>query len=169
VVNISAGIAQLSIKNQNKLTASLDYAAKKDVLVVVAAGNHSQIGTSPITGHHWVIPVAACDVKGVPSFHSNLGRSLSRRGLAVPAESITSLNSQGGSMTFGGTSAAAPFVTGAIALLLSELPEIPGDRIKSALIPSLAQPGRSINPSMLNAWKAYETLRRYDAKWISGT
>jgi subtilisin family serine protease len=157
VVNISAGIAEFSVERGDRIKDALDYAAQRDVLVVVAAGNQGTIGSSPITRHHWVIPVVCCDSNGAPTIESNLGRSLSKRGLSVPAQSVTSLNSKGGTLTFGGTSAAAPFVTGTIALLLSTLPMTSGEQIKSLLIPSISRERASITPPMLDAWRAYES------------
>src|SRR5260370_42639324 len=56
---------------------------------------------------------------------SNLSNSIGRRGLLAPGEGITSLGSEGEPITSGGTSAAAPFVTGAFALLWSEFPVAP--------------------------------------------
>jgi subtilisin family serine protease len=159
VLNISAGIAQLSVKHDEKLVEALDYAAKHGVLVVAAAGNQGTLGSSPITRHHWVIPVIACNMKGAPTIESNLGRSLARRGLSVPAEAVTSLNAVGGSLTFGGTSAAAPFVTGTIALLLSQFPHTSGERVKSVLLHSVGHRSYSVVPPLLNAWKAYEFLK----------
>ena len=65
---------------------------------------------------------------------SNLGASIGRRGLGAPGEAVTSLV-QGGSATLdGGTSAATAFVTGAIALLLSEYPSVSARAVREALL-----------------------------------
>ncbi len=53
---------------------------------------------------------------------SNLGSSIARRGLMAPGDAVTSLGTNGQTVTSGGTSAATPFVTGAIALLWSIFP-----------------------------------------------
>jgi hypothetical protein len=77
---------------------------------VAAAGNQGMVGSSTITSHSWVIPVAACNGQGWPLRESNLGGSIGRRGLSAPGENVTSLGTNGKPRTFGGTSAAAPFV-----------------------------------------------------------
>ncbi|HWP93361.1 MAG TPA: S8 family serine peptidase [Thermodesulfobacteriota bacterium] len=122
VINLSAALAQPSSKGERELEKALDYAARGGVIVVAAAGNQGTIGSSAVTGHTWVIPVVACDLQGRPINYSNLGSSIGKRGLSAPGDNITSLGANGKSLTFGETSAAAPFVTGAIALLWSEFP-----------------------------------------------
>ena len=93
---------------------------RRGAIVVAAAGNQGALGGFAITRHPWVIPVTACDNRGMPISESNLGGSIGRRGLAAPGDAVTSLSAAGQVLTFGGTSVAAPFVTGAIALLWSE-------------------------------------------------
>ena len=73
----------------------------------------------------------ACDFRGRPIPESNLGRSIGSRGLTAPGEAITSLG-PAGALTLGGTSVAVPFVTGAIALLLSEFPSVTPAEIRLA-------------------------------------
>ena len=92
------------------------------ITVVAAAGNQGTVGSSAITRHAWVIAVIGCDLEGRPTAESNLGSSIGRWGLAAPGQNITSLGTDGKPQTSGGTSVAAPFVTGAIALLWSEFP-----------------------------------------------
>ena len=58
---------------------------------------------------------------------SNLGASIGRGALGAPGESVTSL-SVNGPLTMGGTSAATPFVTGAVALTWSNFPLQPPQR-----------------------------------------
>jgi subtilisin family serine protease len=158
VINLSAALAQPSGKGERQLTEALDYAASRGVLVVAAAGNQGTVGSSAITRHSWVIPVVCCDVQGKPAAESNLGASMGRRGLRVPAASITSLGTNGQSQTLGGTSAAAPFVTGAIALLSSEFPAARAGDLKIAITRCGRQLPNTILPPLLNAWAAYELL-----------
>ena len=106
---------------------------KRGVIVVAAAGNQGTLGSSAITRHPWVIPVVACDLRGRPTNESNLGSSIGRRGLGAPGDGITSLGAEGQPVTFGGTSVAVPFVTGAIALLWSEFPAASAAQIKLAV------------------------------------
>jgi len=72
------------------LQRALDYASARGTIAVAAAGNDGTIGSSAITGHPGVIPVAGCTSLG-----TRVGKPLS----------------------LSGTSVAAPFVTGAIALI----------------------------------------------------
>jgi subtilisin family serine protease len=160
IVNLSASLFQSSLRSERHLKEVLDDAALRGVLVVAAAGNQSIIGSSVITHHPWVIPVVSSDFQGKPTAESNLGRSIGCRGLSAPGENITSLGTDGRTGTFGGTSAAAPFVTGAIALLMSEFPYAGAARIKLSLTQTSIRPRTMVTPPMLDAWSAYEFLSR---------
>ena len=134
------------------------------VLVVAAAGNQGTLGGSAITRHPWVIPVVACDLRGRPLLSTNLGRSIGRRGLSAPGEHITSLGAEGELLTLSGTSAAAPFVTGAIALLWSALPHASARAVYGAITQAAAPRRTTVVPPRLDAWAAYQRLRQgYDA------
>lgn len=154
VINLSVALSQPTSRSEDRLREALDHAARRGVLVVAAAGNDGTLGTSAITRHPWVVPVASCDLQGRPAPGSNLGISIGRRGLTAPGEGIASLGPGGQSVTFGGTSAAAPFVTGAIALLWSALPGAGAGDLKRAL--TLASGHRaSVAPPLLNAWQTF--------------
>ncbi|MBN3816750.1 S8 family serine peptidase [Paraburkholderia sp. Se-20369] len=156
VLNISAAIAQPSSKGDRALQQALDYAAKRGTIVVGAAGNQGTLGSTAITRHAWVIPVASFDLRGRPMDHSNLGNSVGR-GVGAPGDRITSLSIGGKPLTFGGTSVATPFVTGAIALLWSEFPNASAAQIKLAITRTYAA-RRSVVPPLLNVWGAYQSL-----------
>jgi subtilisin family serine protease len=158
VLNLSVALAPLSSKAEYELEEALGYAAGRGVLVVAAAGNQGTLGSSAITRHPWVIPVVACDLQGRPMNESNLGRSIGRRGLRVAGDGITSLGAAGKPLTLGGTSVAAPFVTGAIALLWSEFPSTSSAQIKLALTHISGTRRVSVVPPLLDAWAAYEVL-----------
>jgi subtilisin family serine protease len=157
VINLSAALAQPSIKGRQALQDSLDYAARRGVIVVAAAGNQAIVGSTTITQHPWILPVAGCDLRGQPVSESNMGLSIGRNGLMAPARDITSLGSNGKPQTSGGTSAAAPFVTGAIALLLAEFPNAAGPAVKTAVSGS-RRTRRTVVPPLLDAWSAYQNL-----------
>ena len=159
VINLSAALTNPSSRGEHQLEQALDYAAQRGVLVVAAAGNQGTVGSSAITRHPWVIPVVACDLQGRPTAESNLGSSIGRWGLAAPGENIVSLGTDGKPQTSAGTSAAAPFVTGAIALLWSEFPNASAAQIKLAVTQAGKPPRRTIAPPLLDAWAAYEAMR----------
>ena len=159
VINLSAALANPSASGERRLEAVLDYSAKRGVIVVAAAGNQGIVGSSTVTHHPWVIPVIACDSGGRPLSYSNLGHSTGRRGLSAPGQDITSLAANGRPATFGGTSAAAPFVTGTIALLLSMFPNATAASVKLAVTSAAGVTRTTVVPPLLNAWAAYQALR----------
>jgi subtilisin family serine protease len=158
VLNLSVALALPSLKGQRELEEALDYAASRGVIPVVAAGNQGTLGSSVITRHPWVIPVVACDLRGRPMSQSNLGSSIGRRGLSAPGEDITSLGAEGKPLTFGGTSAATPFVTGAIALLWSEFPSATAAEVRFAVTQTYATRRTTVVPPLLDAWAAYQVM-----------
>ncbi len=160
LLNLSVGLTPTT-KGQNELMDSLDYAAKREVLIIAAAGNDGTLGSSVITRHPWIIPVGACDINGNPIDQSNLGISIGR-GLRAPGWNVTSLAAGGSVTSLGGTSVATPFVTGTVALLWSIFPTCSATRLKMSLRPD-AQTRREIVPPLLDAWTAYEILVRSES------
>jgi len=158
ILNLSLALTQPSSKGRHALKQALDHAARRGVLVVAAAGNQGTIGSTVITGHPWVIPVVACDLRGKPVNESNLGHSIGRHGLRAPGEQITSLGAQGQPLTLCGTSFAAPFVTGAIALVWSELPAATGAQLRWAFMHAHTGGRSTVTPPLLDAWAAYQFL-----------
>jgi subtilisin family serine protease len=166
VLNLSMAVASPSPNKEHRLEEALSYAARRGAIVVAAAGNQGTIGSSAITRHIWVVPVAACDLRGRPSGPSNFSASIGRRGLMAPGEAITSLRSpslrtQGEPVTSGGTSVAAPFVTGTAALLWSLFPTATAVEIKRAILQTNATPRKAIVPPVLNAWAAYRAIAQF--------
>ena len=159
VLNVSAALAP-SVNNQRALEEALDQAARQGVIVIVAAGNQRTLGSSAITGHPWVIPVVGYDLQGRPIHESNLGSSIGRRGLGAPGDRITSIGINGKPLTLGGTSAAAPFVTGAIALLWSEFPTATATEMKFVTTQAYIPRRRTVVPPLLDAWAAYQVMSR---------
>jgi subtilisin family serine protease len=160
VINLSAALAQPSPNTHRQLGEALDYAARRGAIVVAAAGNQGTLGSSAITRHPWVISVVACDLPGRPMSQSNLGSSIGRRGLSAPGDNITSLGAEGNPLTFGGTSAAAPFVTGAVALLWSEFPTATAAEVQFAVTHAATPRRTTVVPPLLDAWAAYEIMVR---------
>jgi subtilisin family serine protease len=156
VVNLSLAVTRSSSKGERALKLALDHAARLGVIIVAAAGNQGTVGGTVITSHPWVIAVAACDATGKPLNASNLGASIGQRGLRAPGDGVTSLRADGQSVTLGGTSVAAPFVTGAVALVWSQLPAMSGAQIRLAFQQAHFRGRASVTPPLLDAWAAYQ-------------
>jgi subtilisin family serine protease len=159
VINLSVALQGPSPRGGRGLREALDFALRRGVVVVAAAGNQSAVGSSAITGHPWVIPVIAYDLRGYPMHLSNLGASIGRCGLGAPGEAVTSLGVTN-PLTMGGTSAATPFVTGAIALTWSEFPAATAAEVRSAVTQAAAPRRTTIVPPLLNAWASYELMSK---------
>ena len=158
VINLSLAVVGRSSHGEELLEDALQQTVKRGVIVVAAAGNQGTLGSSILTRHPWVISVVACDLRGYPIRESNLGRSIGQRGLSAPGDRIASLGAEGGSLTLGGTSVAVPFVTGAIALLLSEFPSASAADVRLAVSRASAARRASVVPPLLDASAAYHAL-----------
>lgn len=154
IVNVSAAFIGVIPTRDQMLGQALDHAAGHGVIVVAAAGNNGRVGGSPLLSHRWVIPVSSTDEGGYPSASTNLGGSIGRNGVSAPGVGITSLTPDGGYGPFGGTSAAAALVCGAIALAWSAAPATPAQQVRAAIT---SGPGRrGVIPPLLDALRLYQ-------------
>jgi subtilisin family serine protease len=158
VINLSLAVARPSLQVEEPLESALNRAISRNVIVVAASGNQGTLGSTAITRHPWVIPVVGCDLSGRPLHNSNLGSSIGRRGLSAPGARVTSLRAVGQTVTLSGTSFAAPFVTGAIALLWCEFPNATASEIKLAICGPTPLRRTSVAPPLLNAAAACNFL-----------
>lgn len=159
IINLSLGLSAPSLTFYNKLQEAYDYALQRRVIIVVAAGNQGNIGNISLMNHEWPIPVAACDVNGKLDPMSNFGPSIGKRGLMAPGVNIRSAYPGGEYTHMSGTSFAAPFVTGAIALLWSINPRTSAAQIKQSIVLSATRrSSRSLVPGLLNAEAASRLL-----------
>lgn len=158
VLNVSASITQSGLKSEQSLENALNEAARRGVIVVVAAGNEGTLGSTALTRHLWVVPVVACDPSGRPMVQSNIGGSIGRRGLGAPGQGITSLGAAESPLTLTGTSAAAPFVTGGVALLWSEFPDASAVEMRLAITQPDFGRRTTVVPPLFDAGMAYEWL-----------
>jgi len=157
-INLSLAVADRSAAAEQQVEQALDYAARRGVIVVAASGNDATLASSVITRHPWVVPVVACDARGIPTSDSNLGRSVGCRGLAAPGDAVTSLGTDGRPLTLGGTSVAVPFVTGTIGLLFSEFPTATAAEVRLAVTRTFTARRASVVPPLLDASAAWQVL-----------
>ena len=156
VINVGVIIEHSSAAGQHALEAAVDYATEHDVGVVVPA-NPSPASTWKISAHPWVIPVVPYDLQGRPIGYAD--REIGLRGVGAPGADVTSLGAGVEPLTLEGASIAAPFVTGAIALLRSEFPDATVAAIRFALTQEYSTRRTSLLPPILNAWAAYQFLK----------
>jgi subtilisin family serine protease len=160
VINLSAALLHPTAQGVEQLQQALNLAAARGAITIAAAGNQGILGSSVITRHPWVIPVAGCGLNGEPLSESNFGSSIGRRGFRAPADGVTSLGSDGQPRPFGGTSAAAPFVTGTVALMWSLFPSATSLQIRSALLNVGGLRRKALIPPLLDAEAAYQAMNR---------
>jgi subtilisin family serine protease len=154
-INLSLALVQPSLTSERLLQSALDHALTRGVIIVAAAGNQRALGSTVITRHPWVIPVMACDLQGRPAAYSNFGRSIGSRGLSAPGDSPSPSGAR--EFQFRGTSVAAPYITGTVALLWSLFPGATAQAVKLAVTGAATRrPG--IVPPLLNAASAYQLL-----------
>jgi len=162
IINLSLGLSSSSLMTYHQLQDAYDYARLHGVILVIAAGNQGNIGNTSLTNHSWIIPVSACDQNGLIASISNYGPSISKQGLMAPGIGITSTLAGGGYTTLSGTSFAAPFVTGTIALLWSIFPDLSAANIlQSIIMINERNTRRSIIPPLLNVRQAYDKLKSF--------
>ncbi|WP_293682013.1 S8 family serine peptidase [uncultured Phenylobacterium sp.] len=131
--------------NSLALQDAITRAAKADVFYIAAAGNNAtnndvsgfypaNLSTATTAAFDAVISVAAIASNGTLASFSNYG--MNTVDIAAPGASIYSTIKGGGYQAWNGTSMAAPFVTGAIALYSALHPEMTGAQIRAALLQS---------------------------------
>ncbi|MCG1024849.1 S8 family serine peptidase [Dehalobacter sp.] len=179
IINMSIG----SDEETKILDDALQYAANKGCLLIAASGNVSEstsqayshqtaAGTSEVSypaANPNVLAVSAVDSSDVITDFSLTGPEvlLAAPGKRILSDYWSSTETGLGYMT--GTSIAAPFVTGAAALIWSKYPGLTADQIRQALIESaydLGQEGRDDNYGygrldIYRALKTFGTLQRH--------
>ncbi|WAL66517.1 type VII secretion-associated serine protease mycosin [Amycolatopsis cynarae] len=140
VVNVSAST---TVPNA-ELAAAVQYAADHDVVVVASAANSAQQG-DPVTypaSYPTVIAVGAVDAYGQRADFSQTGPFLA---LMAPGVDVVSVGPGGpGHWQGSGTSYAAPFVTGAAALVRSYRPSLTAAQVKHRLEATANHPAAAL-------------------------
>ena len=112
VINLSLGVYQDSIL----LRQAIKYADEKGVLLVAAAGNDSYSELPYPAAYEEVLSVTALDAGGSHAVFPNQSKQID---FAAPGVGILVAAGDSGVDSFSGTSAAAPFVSGTLASLMS--------------------------------------------------
>ncbi len=112
VINLSIG----SYTESAVLSEAVAYAVNQGVAVIAAAGNDGSNAPSYPAAYEGVVGVSALDAEGQIANFANYGDAVD---LAAPGVEVVAAWEQSALITMSGTSAAAPFVTGAVAALLS--------------------------------------------------
>lgn len=159
IINLSLGLSGSFVTARDSLCQAYDYALRKDTIIVVAAGNQGTIGNISMFDHQWPIPIAACDENNNLDLISNFGNSIGKRGLMAPGLNIKSTYPGGQYMQMSGTSFAAPFVTGCIALLWSIFQKATPAEIIHSLTHVRSSNRRSIIPPLLDVKAAWNKLK----------
>jgi subtilisin family serine protease len=159
IINLSLGLSSSSLTTYCNLQQAYDYALHKGVIIVVAAGNYGYIGNISLIDHKWLIPVAACSEDGRLDPTSNFGASIGNRGVMAPGVNIKSTCPGGQYIHMSGTSVAAPFVTGSIALLWSIFSNATPAAIMKSITIGTSFKRRSIVPPLLDVGAAWNRLK----------
>lgn len=117
IINISMGAHATS----PLLEQAIAYADQRGALIVASSGNDQAASLAWPAAHPLVISVGAVDAAGQQVLFSNSGDSLN---LTAPGYGIRTLGLDGSSVLFSGTSASAPLVSGALAAVLSQNPQL---------------------------------------------
>lgn len=133
-INNGANVINMSFNSEDTswspaYQAVIDEAVKKNIVVVAAAGNDGGPVTQPATTRG-LIAVAATTQDDTLASYSNRGPQI---GVAAPGNDIFSTWPDDRYKSDSGTSMAAPFVTGAAAVLRAEHPDWSAPAIISAI------------------------------------
>lgn len=110
--------------------AAIDYAYRKGCILVAAAGNDNTSEPFYPAAYDEVIVVSAIDQNDIKAHFSNFGDYID---FCAPGVNIISTWKNGKYAYGSGTSFAAPYVAGVVALLLSKYPELSNEDVVATL------------------------------------
>lgn len=140
VVNISSS----AFRDSPVLSAAVDYATGKDVLIVASVANEAGSGnpTSYPAAYPDVVAVGALARDGARADFSETGSFVD---LIAPGEQVLSLGRGGpGHLQGDGSSFAAPFVAGVAALVRAYHPDLTARQVKHRLEATADHPGTTV-------------------------
>lgn len=138
-----AKVISLSLGSDNPsytIKRACNYAWKKGVLLVAAAGNDGTRGIDYPAAYLSVIAVGAIDENDKKAYFSNYGKGLE---LVAPGVNILSTYLNSGYKRLDGTSMAAPHVSGVAALLWSCNPDLTNKDVRIILDKTAQDLGKS--------------------------
>lgn len=113
------------------LRDAVSYAQSRGAVLVAATGNEAVEGVTYPARYDGVVAVSAVDANGQHAFFANRGKEVT---ISAPGVGVTAAWSERDFTGFSGTSAAVPFVSGAIAALLSQSPGMTGSEAVDILV-----------------------------------
>jgi serine protease AprX len=176
VVNMSLNSSVMQSYHTSPLCAAAEVLWFNGIVVVVSAGNNGTANLYPPANDPFVITVGATDDRGTVTLSDDTMASFSAYGtsetgsvkpeVVAPGRNIVSLLPQNDETTIGifhnpnrvnehyfrmsGTSMSAPMVSGVVALLLQDEPNLNPDQVKHRLMSTAAGTGR---------WSGYDPQR----------
>jgi len=116
IINVSLG----SSGDSSLVRQAVEYAGSQGALIVAATGNDGLNQVTYPAAIEGVIAVSAIDARGEHLDFANSGTSLESGGMAAPGYGVVAAWPDGQASNFSGTSASTPYVSGAIAAVMSE-------------------------------------------------
>lgn len=164
VINISLGTVGHA---DDPVSRAVDNAVASGVVCVVAAGNDGQYFgiRSPGTARKAITVGASNKQDAVTNFSSrgpNPGTFEIKPELVAPGDGIQTTVLGGGHGKIGGTSAAAPHVAGAVALLRQKYPNRRPEATKATLMQSARDLGAGVFAQGAGRVDIYAAVRRYN-------
>ncbi|MDQ6436123.1 PatA/PatG family cyanobactin maturation protease [Mesorhizobium sp. LHD-90] len=117
IINISGGQLSQSGEPDPLLANAIETCARRNVLIVAAAGNDGCACLHVPAAAPTVLAVGAMNAAGVPLESSNWGPAYGSQGILAPGTDVLGAAPGGGTARRSGTSFATPFVSGLAAVL----------------------------------------------------
>ena len=115
IINVSLG----SKGDSGLVRRAVDYSISQGALIVAATGNEGIGSISYPAAIDGVVAVAANDAVGQHVDFANSGKNLENGGMSAPGFAVVAAWPDNEMISFSGTSASAPFVSGAVAVVMS--------------------------------------------------